>query len=478
MSNWTDDPATTSTHIRVLHITELRRTVEFFRAKAGLPTVTWTDDPVTSGTHIRAVHFTELRSAIQDLWTYHGQGSLPNWSVGSAPSPSRQISARDMNDLRSWINTIDPPPLGIWTGFHWCNPLSQSSNATAKALLQSTGRWAATLLLDPSVGSAFEDACDQIMAARNAVGGGSSLDQSVVRLYWGQPCEPNLGDVSSVQAADAWLSGKGYYPHLDYFVSHGGRNVIVFNELNIDGSGALCNGSCSAPGAEPQAKIDPRVLGYLSYALQNRYYNGGNRQLYTLFPGPSGLLPLDGTAWCNGFRNYFAMYDLWSNPQQSSPQTFSQAYGSGVDSLLANRTMLWHSGSGVFDRVALHCYEEDLTRYSSSDPNTNRALQYLSWMINDVDGTGYIYVTETAGNPQCNNAPSCNCGDYAAAGSALADFTLNANNLFNQPAPNLLRAIYGYILQPSNCDANSQGWHAIDNTFLSGYLAEKQALFP
>src|SRR6266852_835534 len=104
MSAWTDDPATTSTHIRTVHINELRRAINFYRQLKGLPAFNWTDGPwVATSTHIRAVHFTELRSAIQDLWNAHvpSLGTIPNWSVGSAPSTSRQVSARDMNDLRT-----------------------------------------------------------------------------------------------------------------------------------------------------------------------------------------------------------------------------------------------------------------------------------------------------------------------------------------------------------------------------------------
>jgi hypothetical protein len=114
MPRWTDDPATSNTHIRVAHIGELRRTLDFYRAKAGLPATNWIDNPVSTTIHFRWIHFTELRSAIQDLWTHAGMGTLPNWSVGSAPSSSRQTSARDINDLRSWVNTVDPP-LNIWT---------------------------------------------------------------------------------------------------------------------------------------------------------------------------------------------------------------------------------------------------------------------------------------------------------------------------------------------------------------------------
>lgn len=118
MPVWTDNPATSSTHIRAIHVNELRAAVDRNRAKLSLAPWPWTDDPVTSSTHMRAAHFTELKSAIQDLWTYHGQGTLPNWSVGSDPSSSRQISARDVNDLRSWMDQTDPDSI---IGASWIN---------------------------------------------------------------------------------------------------------------------------------------------------------------------------------------------------------------------------------------------------------------------------------------------------------------------------------------------------------------------
>lgn len=117
-TSWTDNPATSTTHIRTVHINELRNAVDKDLTAVGLPTYAWTDNPVTTTTHIRAVHFTEIRTAIQTLWTHAGQGTVPNWSVGSAPSPSRQISARDMNDLRTWVDQYDPASI---IGAQWTN---------------------------------------------------------------------------------------------------------------------------------------------------------------------------------------------------------------------------------------------------------------------------------------------------------------------------------------------------------------------
>jgi hypothetical protein len=119
MPQWTDNPIVAgATRIRAVHLAELRTAVRDAHVAAGLPPVTWTDPVINPSVPIRAVHFTQLRSAIQTLWTHAGLGPLPNWTVGSAPSPDRPISARDMNDLRAWFEIVDPPSL---IGASWTN---------------------------------------------------------------------------------------------------------------------------------------------------------------------------------------------------------------------------------------------------------------------------------------------------------------------------------------------------------------------
>ena len=114
---WSDSPATSAVHVRARHVNELRNTVDRNRRAANLSAVAWTDNPVSSAAHIRSVHFTEIRAAIPS--------SVPigAWSMGNPPSSSRQVSARDMNDLRGWVDQFsqslgfppgpDPVPQGI-----------------------------------------------------------------------------------------------------------------------------------------------------------------------------------------------------------------------------------------------------------------------------------------------------------------------------------------------------------------------------
>jgi hypothetical protein len=124
---WTDNPVVAGiTRIRALHVNELRRAVDNYRFAIGVPPGGWTDNPVTTATPVRAVHFTELKSAIQVLWNFHQQGTLPSWSAGSPPSSARSIRASDVNDLRLWTDLTDPPPptigVNIDPGFPVASP--------------------------------------------------------------------------------------------------------------------------------------------------------------------------------------------------------------------------------------------------------------------------------------------------------------------------------------------------------------------
>jgi hypothetical protein len=334
--------------------------------------------------------------------------------------------------------------ISIATGFHWSSPVEGWRSDESKRLLQNSGRWGAVVLLYPSsqgqANGAFVDACNKIMDARQATGGGRSLDQSIVRLWYG-------GNVSlnGFVDADNWLRANGYYDSLNFFVQNGGRNVVVFNELNVPG--------------EPQYAIDPRIMGYLGYALQNNYWNGGNRLLYTLFPGPSGLQPFNGSNWTNGFWEFFVRYDLLASAK--TPKTFDQIYP-GVDSHLNNRTMLYHNGRGVYDRLSLHCYTWDPTSFKDPNPQS-AALQYMTWTRDSIDPSGWVYVTEASG------ASTTDYNGQYNAGAALADFQYNANSLFRDQSPYFLQAVYGYILESSDSSAVSQAAHKISDAFLTGY---------
>lgn len=142
---WTNDPATSTTHVRAVHVNELRSAIDTLNSAVGIAPVSWQDgSSVSTDTHIRAGHFTQLQNAIQALWTYYGQGSLPQWTAGSDPSTSRQILASDINDLRSWVTTVDPP--AAKRGFH-CGPYNDSPSLQATYLSQSSGQFQPGMLV-------------------------------------------------------------------------------------------------------------------------------------------------------------------------------------------------------------------------------------------------------------------------------------------------------------------------------------------
>lgn len=120
MPQYTDNPVSTSIHVRIIHINELRNYIDGYLEAVGHAGWSWSDgNPISTTTHIRSQHFTEIQAAIQWLWTNgaHGDlGTIPQWSYGSTPSEGRHVSARDMNDLRNWLNYYAGDPLSIYYG--------------------------------------------------------------------------------------------------------------------------------------------------------------------------------------------------------------------------------------------------------------------------------------------------------------------------------------------------------------------------
>src|SRR5579859_5771246 len=123
MADWTDpNPSAFITHIRFVHMKELRTTVDRNRSNAGLGAYPWTDPVLNSATRFKAAHFLDVRSAIQQ---YTGI-TLSDWQYGSPPVAfvlGRPVSVRDLIDLRNWTNQFSvargfptgpaPDPQGI-----------------------------------------------------------------------------------------------------------------------------------------------------------------------------------------------------------------------------------------------------------------------------------------------------------------------------------------------------------------------------
>ena len=211
----------------------------------------------------------------------------------------------------------------------------------------------------------FLGLCEAYMRAGAERGRTTDLGSVLVRLS--HPFQVYFKDVKDAQS---WLEQNGYFAGLDYYVRNGGRTVMLFHELDRV--------------TEPQYNVCPRSLAYLSHALRRRYWNGGDRRLYTFFPGPSERLGP------NGFGRYFQRYDLLDD--RNRPQTFGQYYGENVDPAVRGMTMLNHANRGVFDRVALR-YDPSGASFSRG-PAPFGAIPQLDWLKASVDTSVFLYQAE------------------------------------------------------------------------------------
>lgn len=271
---------------------------------------------------------------------------------------------------------------------------------------KASGRLPMVLLHSSNKASSDEEfirTCEALMGAQTKAGERRSLDKLVARL-----CHPNQVYLKDVRDADSWLEGSGFLRSLDYYVRSGGRQLLVFHELNRV--------------TEPQYGICRKSLAYISYALRRRYSRGGTSLLTTMFPGPSEGLG------SNGFYRYFQHYDLLSNRRR--PRTFGEVFGSSVDPLIRNNTMLSHDAKGVFDSVAL-CYDgsgsEPFLGANSGDIGT---IHYRKWFKESVDDKVFLYQSERAGAGKCQVRKDTPQWVEYAAGRGLAPFEYGCSHYY------------------------------------------------
>jgi hypothetical protein len=242
--------------------------------------------------------------------------------------------------------------------------------------------------------SSFITTCRDILKNQAGAGSELGLDQTIVRLS-----HPYQIYFKNVAEAARWLDVNGYRNALDYYVKHGGRMLVIFNELNSLN--------------EPQYWVSRRSLAYLSFAIRRTYSNRGQRLLYTMFPGPSeGLGP-------NNFLSYFRHYDLLTHTR--TPKTFGEVFGKHCDPLIYDKTMLNYSGKGVFDRIALRYDPINCIAWDGCGDNSE-ATSYLKWAKANVDDAIWLYQVEMtdAGKTKLQKDTK-QWKDYAV-GKALAPF--------------------------------------------------------
>ncbi|HUX86360.1 MAG TPA: hypothetical protein VMW65_05115 [Chloroflexota bacterium] len=308
---WTDNAANTSTHIRTIHITELRSAVDQLRTACGLPTYSWTDNPIGLSTHVRVIHFTELHDAIQDVWTCHNMGSVPNWSVGSAPSLNRQISARDINDLRNWVDQVDPP--GALNGLHWHSPVTLDPTDTRTQFNFGAGFGSTLILSHPDVPPAGESNSESdiywLETNRTCVAGGAPFFEVVIaRLLY--LADKNLPDAPTL--AGLWGNFVRW--------CQGVYNLVVLIELDLENPGPTYNPPLWNP-------TNPAYMIQLATSLREQGTPG--EPIWLGFPGPG--VGGNGAYGKPGWNTYWSDYAGVITSQFNN--IAFHAYGSDLASL-------------------------------------------------------------------------------------------------------------------------------------------------
>ena len=103
-SPFTDDPLVAGTHIKAVHVTELRSEVDRLRARAGLAPYGWVDEVVLPGvTRVKAVHLTDLRQAVDEVYDAEGR-VRPRYSESVRPGGA--ILAEHLNELRRAVDAV------------------------------------------------------------------------------------------------------------------------------------------------------------------------------------------------------------------------------------------------------------------------------------------------------------------------------------------------------------------------------------
>jgi hypothetical protein len=113
-SAWTDNPLTTSTPIRKVHIDELRTAIAAKDVEWGYAAPVWTADPtITAGvTVIRYVHVWWMDMYLAQITSYRAVCPAlvpadPGWAMWDTAAGS-VIRARDFQQLRTYMDALGP----------------------------------------------------------------------------------------------------------------------------------------------------------------------------------------------------------------------------------------------------------------------------------------------------------------------------------------------------------------------------------
>jgi hypothetical protein len=106
LPSFTDEPLTSATLVKAVHITELRSRINTVRAQCGLQAFSFTDPSIVAGvTLVRAVHLLELRTALAQA--YAACGETPPTYTDPSLAASSVIRAVHISELRAAIRALE-----------------------------------------------------------------------------------------------------------------------------------------------------------------------------------------------------------------------------------------------------------------------------------------------------------------------------------------------------------------------------------
>jgi hypothetical protein len=99
---FTDDPVTTGSVAKAVHISELRTAVNAMRVACGVSTVSFTDPSMTAGVLIKAAHVTQLRSALDAARSNIGLPAL-SYTDSTITAGVTPLKAAHVQEIRTGV---------------------------------------------------------------------------------------------------------------------------------------------------------------------------------------------------------------------------------------------------------------------------------------------------------------------------------------------------------------------------------------
>lgn len=99
---FTDDPLTTGTTVKAVHVMQLRTAVNAMRAAAGLSPQSFTDPGISSGTQINSAHLSDLRAALDQARSTLGLDAI-TYTDPTIAAQTTPVKAAHFSSLRDGV---------------------------------------------------------------------------------------------------------------------------------------------------------------------------------------------------------------------------------------------------------------------------------------------------------------------------------------------------------------------------------------